>query len=479
MAAAAAPAVLPRAAVYARISSDRDGQRLGVARQVEDGRRICAERGWEPVEYVDNDLTAADPSVTRPAYRLLLDAVRDRGVVAVVAWDLDRLTRQPAELEEFVRLADEAGLRHLVTVTDQVDPTTGDGLLVARIKAAVAAEEVAKTRKRLVRAKADTAARGEWNGGPLPYGRGPGMTINEDEAAVLREAAARVLAGESFRGVALDLSDRGLGPRGKRWAGGGNLAQRLTRPQVAGLRAHHGELAPATWEPILDLETWERLRALRADPARRTRQGAPARMLLTGGIGRCGKCGAPLRARPGPNRRRRYGCPPEGNHGYGCGGVAREADTIDAYVTAAVLTRLELSDLGALLEDVDDDLVDLLGEIEGVDLKLAELAAAWASDALTRGEWESARAGLLSRRARAQRRVDRARRTSAAARVAGADARTAWAALDLDGQRAIVRELLPGGVVLHPIGRGRWRTFDPASVTLGWLDDAQEVVADP
>jgi site-specific DNA recombinase len=463
---------MARAGVYARISSDRDGQRLGVKRQIADGRRICAERGWEPTEYVDNDMTAADPKVSRPAYLRLLDDVRSGDLAAVVVWDLDRLTRQPVELEEFVRLADEAGLRHLVTVTDEVNPTTGDGLLVARIKAAVAAEEISKTRRRLVRAREEAAAEGKWNGGPLPYGRGQGMTVHEPEAEVLREAAARVLAGETFRGVALGLSDRGRGPRGKRWASGSNLAQRLTHAHVAGLRSHHGELTPAKWEPILDRETWERLRAIRSDPSRRTRDGAPARMLLTGGIARCGKCGAALRARPSTAGTRRYGCPPEGNHGYGCGGVTRVAAPIDAFVTEAVLTRLELSDLGPLLDTGDDDLAAALEELGTTDEKLAALATAWADDTLTRAEWDAARAGLAIRRERAQRRVDAMRRESAAAAVAGSGARAAWAALDddLDSQRAIVRELLPGGVVVLPIGKGRWRTFDPDTIELGWLD---------
>ncbi len=459
----------PKAAVYARISSDRDGTALGVTRQIADGKRICRERGWRPVEFVDNDLTGADPHIVRPGYERLLEAVRNREVEAVVAWDLDRLTRQPIQLEEFVHLADSVGLRHLVTVADNVDPTTGDGLLVARIKGAVAAEEVAKTRKRLVRSKADKAERGEWNGGPLAYGRGPNMTINEAEAAVLREAARRVLAGESFRGVALDLSNRGLGPRGKRWAGGGNLAQRLVAPHAAGLRAHHGEVVPGVWEPILDRETWERLRALRADPSRRTRVGAPARMLLTGGIGRCGKCGAPLRARPA-NGRRRYGCPPEGNHGYGCGGVAREADPLDAYVTEAVLVRLEQSDLGPLAPSDDLDVGVLVADLEVVNGKLAELAAAWADDKVTRAEWDAARVGLDERRKRIERDLERTRRSSAALAIAGPTVREAWVALDLDGRHAVLRELLPGGVTVSPIGRGRWRTFDPTSIDLGWFD---------
>jgi DNA invertase Pin-like site-specific DNA recombinase len=456
------------AAVYARISSDRDGTALGVKRQLVDAKRICYERGWTPVEFVDNDITAADPKVTRPAYQRMLEAVKNGVVVAVVAWDLDRLTRQPRELQEFLTLADSVGLRNLVTVGDNVDPTTGDGLLVARIKAAVAAEEVAKTKKRLVRAKADKAARGEWNGGPLPYGRGARMTINKAEAKVLREASKRVLAGESFRGVALDLSNRGLGPRGKRWAGGSNLAQRMTAPHVAGLRAHHGDMIEATWEPILDRETWERIRTLRADPSRRTRVGAPARMLLTGGISRCGKCGQPLRARPRTDGTRRYGCPPEGNHGYGCGGVTRDADQLDAFVTEAVLARLERSDIRPSTENVD--IAAVTDEFELVNAKLAELAASWAADKITRAEWDAARAGLDQRRQRLEHELQVARRSSTAAAIAGTSARDAWEKLNLDRRRAVIQELIPGGVVVLPIGRGRGRAFDAAKVDLGWFD---------
>jgi site-specific DNA recombinase len=54
---------MTRAAIYCRISSDRDDERLGVERQETDCRRRCAERGWDVIEppYFDNDITAADP----------------------------------------------------------------------------------------------------------------------------------------------------------------------------------------------------------------------------------------------------------------------------------------------------------------------------------------------------------------------------------------------------------------------------------
>jgi len=47
-------------AVYARISQDRDGTSLGVARQLADCRAEAARRGWTVAqEYVDDDVSAS------------------------------------------------------------------------------------------------------------------------------------------------------------------------------------------------------------------------------------------------------------------------------------------------------------------------------------------------------------------------------------------------------------------------------------
>lgn len=47
------------AAIYARISSDPEGDRLGVTRQVDDCRAMAERRGWPVAEvYVDDDVSA-------------------------------------------------------------------------------------------------------------------------------------------------------------------------------------------------------------------------------------------------------------------------------------------------------------------------------------------------------------------------------------------------------------------------------------
>ena len=62
---------MTRAAVYLRISSDPSGQQLGVTRQREDCAKLCAAKGWTPVEYLDNDVSASNGK-HRPAYEQML-----------------------------------------------------------------------------------------------------------------------------------------------------------------------------------------------------------------------------------------------------------------------------------------------------------------------------------------------------------------------------------------------------------------------
>ena len=198
-----------RAGVYARISSDRDGEALGVERQLTDCRKLCSERGWTIVaEYVDNNLSASAEGVTRPEYERLLEDIANRELDSVAVWDLDRLTRQPLQLEQFVRTCEQAGMTRLALIGGNVDIGTGDGLLVARIKGAVAAEESRKTGQRIRRKHQELAEKGLYHGGGArPFGFEPdGITVREDEAALIREAAGRILK------VARSMASARIGP---------------------------------------------------------------------------------------------------------------------------------------------------------------------------------------------------------------------------------------------------------------------------
>ena len=81
-----------RAAIYLRISLDREMDGLAIDRQREDCEKLAQFRGWEIVEtYVDQSISASDKTKKRPAY-LRMVADYEAGLLdAIVCYDLDRL----------------------------------------------------------------------------------------------------------------------------------------------------------------------------------------------------------------------------------------------------------------------------------------------------------------------------------------------------------------------------------------------------
>lgn len=157
--AAKVPAVRS-AAVYARISADVAVKSLGVQRQLEDCRKLAADRGWVVGrEHVDNDVSAYSGKV-RAGYESMCNdlaaGVRD----AVIVYNLDRLHRRPAELEGFVALCEAAGVNQVATVTADIDLGNDDGLFMARIFAAFAAKESGRKSARMRRKYEQKAAQG-------------------------------------------------------------------------------------------------------------------------------------------------------------------------------------------------------------------------------------------------------------------------------------------------------------------------------
>ena len=93
-----------RAAIYCRISDDREGRGLGVARQEDDCRKLAERLGWQVAKlYRDNDISAFRGK-PRPAYQVMLDDVKNGQVDGILCWHNDRLHRHQRELEDFIEL---------------------------------------------------------------------------------------------------------------------------------------------------------------------------------------------------------------------------------------------------------------------------------------------------------------------------------------------------------------------------------------
>ncbi len=459
------------AAVYARISSDQDGTALGVQRQVKDCRKLAGGLGWTIAEeYVDNDISAFSGK-RRPRYEAMLADIAEGRRDAVLVYHADRLTRRPIELEQFLEVVTAAGVGHVRFVAGgDLDLGNGDGLLVLRMLAAVAANESASKSRRLRRKFEENAAAGLPHGGSnRPFGFDDDrITHRPDEAEVIRTLAARFIAGESYRSLVQWLDDEGV-----RTVNGGvwrtmSLRTMLTNPRMAGLREHRGEIVgPAVWEPIITLEDRDRiLSRVRAKAASGRR--VPQRYLLSGLL-RCGKCGVRLYS----SRRqtsRRYVCLSGPDHG-GCGRLTVVAEPVEDLITDAVLYRLDTPELAEALTgsaQADAETAAMAEQIAADRAQLDELAQLYAAKAIPAREWLAARNPIEERINAAERRLARAARSDALTGLVGngEGLRGQWAELGLDRRHVIVAAVLDHAVIGPGVSGAR--ALDPARVEPVW-----------
>lgn len=458
-------------AVYARISSDQAGVGLGVARQLEDCEKLVAQLGWQVgEEYVDNDISAsAYTRKRRPAYERMLADLRAGARDGVIVYHLDRLTRRPVELEDFIEVVDEAHVRAVRFVAGDADLGSGDGLLVARIMGAVAANESATKSRRILRKMDQVAASGMPHGGPLrPFGFEPDkVTIRESEAQVLREMVTRYVSGESLHSLARWLEESGVPTvTGRPWRTT-SIRTQVVSPRIAGLREHRGEVVGlAAWEAIISPAMRDKALARQAE-AKLTGRRTPRRYLLSGLL-RCGKCGGKLFASPRGNSRR-YVCLSGPDHG-GCGRLSVVAPPLEKLVAAMVLHRLDSPAMAKVLAghgSADVETAQLAEALADDETQLDELATMWAQKHLSTREWEAAKGPIKHRIDTTKRRLTQITRTDALDGLGtGEQLQQKWAGLNLDRQAAIVRTLVTH--VTIAAGTPGARTLDQERIDVAW-----------
>jgi DNA invertase Pin-like site-specific DNA recombinase len=480
-----------RGGLYLRISDDREGEGLGVERQRKDCERLARQRGVPIVAppYIDNGISAYNGK-RRPAYERLLADIRAGAIDVVIAWHPDRLTRRPLDLEEFIALVEERGVEVFTVTAGDIDLSTPTGRAVGRTVAAWARQESEHKAERIRRKHQEIAERGLWSGnGRRPFGfrndrAAKNLIVVPEEAAMIREAADRVLAGDSISGIITDWNRRGLRTvTGSPWSRE-VLRHTLTSGRVAGLRylgqwerrggrsRKVGErlMADAKWPAILTREQHEQLRAVLRDPARRLTPG-PARRYLLSGIAKCGRCGRGLAGRPHRDGRPRLVCPgpPTGS---GCNGTTIMADPADAEVVAQVLSTVSGPDFAAAMREqaLASAPAPLLADLRRIEAKQEELAHAYAADAIGMREWITARDHLEADAADLRRRIGEGTRSPILHSTAGMSRKQLerhWDGLDLSGRRAFLQAFVSEVVINR--ARPGYNRFDPARIEVRWL----------
>lgn len=452
-----------KAGVYLRISSDPSGEQLGVTRQREDCLTLCEAKGWTPVEYVDND-TSASTGKKRPAYTRMLSDIRDGAIAAVVAWDLDRLHRRPVELEEFMALADQRHLA-LATVSGDVDLSTAQGRLVARLKGSVAAHEIEHKRARQLRAAKQKADRGEprWTRafGYLGDTRQPDPAT----APLVKQAYASVLAGGSITDVAKAWNAVGaFGLNGKPWRAS-TVSLFLRKARNAGLRSHNGEIVgKGTWPALVDESLWKATQSLLNTPGRGPGKKSVRRHLLTGVL-KCGKegCGGYLSGNHTLDHRITYSCKT-------CHGISVRAEHVEPLVYGVVAQRLAQPDAVDLLKAEVHDQAEaeaLRTEANSLLAQLDMIADDYTEGLLTGQQVKRATDNVQAKLDAIERRQQDAEKLRVFDGLPlGSDEVTEKVQqLSADRLRAVIAVLAEFTVA--PVGKGR-HIFDPQRVHVVW-----------
>jgi DNA invertase Pin-like site-specific DNA recombinase len=451
-------------ALYLRQSFDRTRDEAAIDRQRAECRALAERKGWkDPVEYIDNDRSATNTRKPRPAYQELLADMAAGRVSAVIAWDLDRLHRRPIELETFMPLADSMKIK-LATVSGEVDLSTAQGRLTARIKGDVAAHECEHKAARQRVAAKQLAEKGVPKWTTTPFGYTGDYQPHPVEAPLVRKGYETILGGGSLSGLAREWNAKGYyGRNGKPWTAS-TLSLFIRKPRNAGLRAHNDIIVgPGTWAPLVEESTWRATQAVLDDPARRPGPKTVRRHFLTGVL-RCGKCedGGRIGGYQGPKGQERYRC-------WKCLGVAISKPEAEETVRGIVCARLARPDAKQLLIDKDaPDLDKLSAEANTIRARRIELATEFADGELTAAELRAARDRL-----NAKLDAIEAKMSDAAVKRVFADiplgtdrVYDVFSRLDLDRQRAIINVMMSATVM--PVGKRGRQPFDPERIAIEW-----------
>lgn len=301
-----------RAAVYLRVSTA--GQtgldHVSLAVQEQTCRDFVTRQGGEVVAVL-RDEGRSGLDLERPAYLQLFELARAGSVDAVVAYRLDRLGRDAAEL-----LGATKRLRALkVQILSATEPT--ESSLVAGIIALLAEDESARIRARTVPAMLSRLREGKWvTAAPTGYdvvdhpGGGKTLRPNDDAWKVRRLFEIYAEGKVSLRDLARESAVLGLNHG--RGFDRSALSRMLRNPAYIGRVVwgrveklgprHHQRRRRGDWyeypglhEALVEETTFGAVQQMLG--LNRERQGppGPSRQLLIGRL-RCGRCGSPMHA---------------------------------------------------------------------------------------------------------------------------------------------------------------------------------------
>ena len=306
---------LTPAALYARVSSDRQDVDLSVAAQLRALRDYADKNGYVVArEYIDE--AESGRIADRPQFRRMLDeaSLTDSPFKEILVWKFSRFTRKREHAVAFKSMLRKRGIR-VTSITEHADDSPTGKLMEAIIESVdeFYSENLAQE---VLRGMREAASRGFWISTYAPYGyrkmqaqdgakKRPKLELDPPADGVVRRIFQLALHGTSTLDITKNLNKEGIAsPKRGRWTK--TTIHRIltnetyTGTLVWGSRAKDN-LPPVRVEDafpaIVSRDDFERVAAILGSKApSKVHPRRAASPYLLSGIVRCETCGKALTA---------------------------------------------------------------------------------------------------------------------------------------------------------------------------------------
>ncbi len=391
---------LTPAALYARVSSDRQDVDLSVSAQLRALKEYAKANGYSVArEYVDE--AESGRVADRPQFREMIEegSKPKAPFDVILVWKFSRFTRKREHAVAFKSQLRRKGIR-VVSITEQAEDNATGRLLEGIIESVdeYYSENLAQE---VVRGMREAASRGFFLGSNAPFGyrkikvsdgakERPTLEVDPATAPVVTELFEKSLRGSGLKELCKELNDRGITNRGKRWYKG-TLHYVLRNEAYTGAavwgKNSKGEKAQdpvrveGAWPALVSRELFEDVQQAMSERAPKAqRPGRVGSKFLLSGLLRCGVCGRHYRAQGAKSGQFAY---------YICGTLFREgagtcsarylnAPRLETFVVEKIreriLTEETIVELVTLVaEEIDAMAGELAGRLEVVEAELGDV----------------------------------------------------------------------------------------------------------
>ncbi len=391
---------LTPAALYARVSSDRQDVDLSVSAQLRALKDYARANGYSVArQYVDE--AESGLVADRPQFREMIEegSKPKAPFDVILVWKFSRFTRKREHAVAFKSMLRRKGIR-VVSITEQAEDNATGRLLEGIIESVdeFYSENLAQE---VVRGMREAASRGFFLGSKAPFGyrrvkvsdgmkERPTLEVDPATAPVVKEIFESSLSGYGLKEICRTLNDRGITNRGKRWYKGG-LHYLLTNEAYTGTavwgrttkveKAQDPVRVEGAWPALVSRELFDAVQQAMRDRAPKVqRPGRVGSKFLLSGLLKCGVCGRPYSAQGAKSGQFAY---------YVCGTLFREGagtcsarylnaprveDFIVEKIRERILTEETIVELVTLVaEEIDAMAGELSGRLEVIEAELRDV----------------------------------------------------------------------------------------------------------